>query len=288
MEEPIGVFDSGLGGISVLAQMIIALPHEKYLYFGDSRNAPYGEKTKKEVLNYSMEITQRLINQSAKAMVLACNTATSAAIEELRRTYDIPIIGMEPAVKPANMMKNINRIVVMATPFTLKEKKFRDLVQNIDTNKRIVKLPCPGLVQLIEQEGGAGPRVFDYLMKLFQENIINKGDVLVLGCTHYVFLSEVIHLILGDKVPLVHGNKGTVRELNNQLERYGILAEGSIKKSKTRNKDKTASSFEIDALRKRITIMNSNEDPQFNEIGWNLLMYEVKKLLKKESSYISI
>lgn len=288
MEEPIGVFDSGLGGISVLAQMIITLPHEKYLYYGDSRNAPYGEKTKKEVLDYSMEITQRLINQSAKAMVLACNTATSAAIEELRRTYDIPIIGMEPAVKPANMMKNINRIVVMATPFTLKEKKFHDLVQNVDTNKRIVKLPCPGLVQLIEQEGGAGPRVFDYLMKLFQENIIDKGDVLVLGCTHYVFLSEVIHLILGDKIPLVHGNEGTVRELNNQLERYGILSEGSINISQMRNTEKTVSSFEIDALRKRITIMNSNEDSRFNEIGWNLLMYEVKKLLKKESSYSSI
>ena len=282
MEEPIGVFDSGLGGISVLAQMIITLPREKFLYYGDSKNTPYGEKTKEEVLNFSMNISKDLINRGAKALVVACNTATSAAINDLRRIYNLPIIGMEPAVKPAVNMENIQRVVVMATPFTLKEKKFHELVQNIDTNKEIVELPCPGLVQLIEQEGGAGPKVLAYLMQLFKRLSLGKGDVLVLGCTHYVFLTDCIQKNLNYQVPLIHGNVGTVLELKKQLKRHQMLSSenpllgpGNSTEEKLRSHTKTQ-------LQKRVQLMNSRQDLQFEKIGWDLLLYELRKLDKEE------
>ncbi len=271
MKGPIGVFDSGLGGISVLAQMLITLPHEKFIYYGDSKNAPYGEKTKKEVLDFSVNISKYLIQQESKALVVACNTATSAAIKDLRKIYNLPIIGMEPAVKPAVNMENIQRVVVMATPFTLKEKKFHELVQNIGTSKQIIELPCPGLVQIIEHEGGAGAKVEDYLIHLFKRVALGKGDVLVLGCTHYVFLTEIIEKILRNGVPLIHGNVGTVLELKNQLLEHHMLS--------IENKDL---SFALeDSLQERVKLINSHPNKQLEEKGWNLLHYELDKLTKQ-------
>ncbi len=281
MKRPIGVFDSGLGGISVLAQMMISLPEESYVYYGDSKNAPYGEKSKEEVLTYSLDISKKLLDQKAKAMVVACNTATSAAIKDLRGMFDIPIIGMEPAVKPALNMKNIQRVVVMATPFTLREKKFHELVQNLDTNKKIVKLPCPGLVQLIEHEGGSGPRVREYLKKLFIFNNITQGDVMVLGCTHYVFLAETIRELFDKQVPVVHGNTGTVLELENQLRNKKLLYS---KDDDTLNqrvlKEKWRLPVKEQDLKRNVQIFNSHEDSSFNRKGWDLLRYEMKKMLK--------
>lgn len=278
MKEPIGVFDSGLGGISVLAQMIMSLPQEKFLYFGDSKNAPYGEKTKEEVRSFSMHISNILINRGSKALVVACNTATSAAIMDLRNTYDLPVIGMEPAVKPAVNMENIKRVVVMATPFTLKEKKFHELVQNIDTDKEILELPCPGLVQLIEQEGGVGPKVQSYLVQLFESRSLGKGDVLVLGCTHYVFLTEIIGKILSNRVPLVHGNVGTVSELKNQLKRNRILISENIYMHEKEVEDEMFFSYTKAQLQKRVHLMNSHRDVLYDKLGWNLLLSELGKL----------
>jgi len=280
MKEPIGVFDSGLGGISVLAQMIISLPQEKFLYFGDSLNAPYGEKTREEVLSFSMRISNKLIDRGSKALVVACNTATSAAIINLRNTFHLPVIGMEPAVKPAVNMKNIQRVVVMATPFTLKEKKFHELVQNIDTDKEILELPCPGLVQLIEQEGGVGPKVHAYLVQLFESRSLGKGDVLVLGCTHYVFLTDLIEKILYNQVPLVHGNVGTVSELKNQLKRNQILASEDINPHDEKSEYDLLNPFTKAQLQKRVQLMNSNPDMVFDKLGWNLLLYELEQLSK--------
>jgi len=278
MKGPIGVFDSGLGGISVLAQMIISLPQEKFLYYGDSKNAPYGEKTKEEVLSFSMCISNELINRGSKALVVACNTATSAAIMDLRRTYNLPIIGMEPAVKPAVNMENIQRVVVMATPFTLKEKKFHELVQNIDTDKQILQLPCPGLVQLIEQEGGAGQKVQAYLIQLFQSRSLGKGDVLVLGCTHYVFLTDIIEKILCNRVPLVHGNMGTVSELKNQLKRHRLQASENINTHGKKSKNEIFYSSTKAQLQKRVQLINSHSNLAFERLGWNLLLCELEKL----------
>lgn len=279
MKEPIGVFDSGLGGISVLAQMIVTLPREKFLYYGDSKNAPYGEKTKEEVLDFSMRVSKELINRGAKALVVACNTATSAAINDLRRTYKLPIIGMEPAVKPAVNMENIQRVVVMATPFTLKEKKFYELVQNIDTSKQILELPCPGLVQLIEHEGGVGRKVQEYLMLLFKKLSLGKGDVLVLGCTHYVFLTDSIQKILNYQVPLVHGNVGTVLELKNQLKQHRMLISENFKEDSFNSGEEESFSFDTKTqLQKRVQLINSHHGLQFENIGWDLMLYELRKL----------
>ncbi|NBG89498.1 glutamate racemase [Isachenkonia alkalipeptolytica] len=282
MIKPIGVFDSGLGGISVLAQMITTLPEERYLYFGDSKNAPYGEKTREEVLYYSKSVAQKLLDQNAKAMVVACNTATSAAISDLRSLYNIPIIGMEPAVKPAVNMENIHRVVVMATPFTLREEKFHELVRNIDTNKEILKLPCPGLVQLIEQEGGVGAKVLEYLRKLLGKASIGKGDVIVLGCTHYVFLTDTIKQMLNNQVPLVHGNIGTVLQLKNQLKKHQLIL-GKKNASINQNFDKKNKLLISKShLKTRVQILNSHQDPGFNPTGWNLLMYELNKIFKEK------
>jgi glutamate racemase len=281
MDERIGVFDSGLGGISVLAQMLITLPQEKFIYFGDSKNAPYGEKTKKDVLNFSMHISEYLIERDCKALVVACNTATSAAIKELRKIYSLPIIGMEPAVKPAVNMENIQRVVVMATPFTLKEKKFYELVQNIGTSKQIIELPCPGLVQIIEQEGGAGAKVKRYLNKLFQRVPLDQGDVLVLGCTHYVFLTEIIEEILNHRVPMIHGNVGTVLELKNQLKDHHMLSKENKKKIFSSTDNANITITKNVPLQERVLLINSHSNKQVEKMGWNLLQYELEKLRKQ-------
>ena len=148
--HPIGVLDSGLGGISVLRELVRLMPEEDYLYFGDSKNAPYGTKTAEEVLRLTRNTVSFLLEQGAKAIVVACNTATSVAIRELRQEYpSIPMIGIEPALKPAVEAKAHSTVLVMATPMTLKKEKFSDLMHRYESDAKIIKVPCPGLVELI-------------------------------------------------------------------------------------------------------------------------------------------
>jgi len=220
--EPIGVFDSGVGGISVLADLIQILPNEKYIYYGDSGNAPYGIKETEEVKVRSFEIADFLIQQGIKLLVVACNTATSAAVRELRQHFDIPVIGMEPALKPAVEGAAQGSIVVMATPVTLKEKKFANLIKQFEDRNDIIKLPCPGLVEIIESKGEEGHELEAYLKEKFESIDLSKVSSIVLGCTHYIFIKDTITKVVGERIKLVDGNYGTAKHVARTLQQMGL------------------------------------------------------------------
>lgn len=226
---PIAVFDSGVGGISVLKAIYRLMPWENYIFFGDSENAPYGEKTTDEVLRLTSKGVEYLLSQGAKAVVLACNTATSAAAKILREKYrDIPIIGLEPAVKPAVLYpypdkKASRRILVMATPLTLREEKFLNLVEKYRLSAEIIPLPSPGLVRYVENELTGGDEIGEYLSSLLAPYVKEPVDAVVLGCTHFPFAKNDIKRVLGENVLFFDGAEGAARELKHQLEARGTL-----------------------------------------------------------------
>lgn len=220
--KPIGFFDSGIGGITVLAKAIESLPGERFIYFGDSANAPYGTKNAETVIKLAMEAAEFLLKKEIKALVVACNTATSVAVEHLRNNLDIPVVGMEPALKPAVEAGRGGSVVVMATPLTLKEEKFKSLMDKYASKADIIPLPCPGLVELIEDGIWEGTRLQEYLKERFAD--INTDDIsdIVLGCTHYIFIKKEIDKLFKNKVRLVDGNEGTVRQLSRILNEKGL------------------------------------------------------------------
>ena len=167
--SPIGFFDSGVGGLSVLREAISIMPNENYIYFGDSQNAPYGTKDLQEVKQLTFKAAEFLRAKKVKAIVVACNTATSAAIEELRIKYtDIPIIGIEPALKPAVKLHRKGSVIIMATPMTLREKKFKELMLKFKDECDIVSMPCAGLVEFVENGILKGDDIESYLRDKFK------------------------------------------------------------------------------------------------------------------------
>lgn len=222
---PIGVFDSGMGGISVLGELLRHMPTENYIYYGDSANAPYGVRSTEELVDLSVNVSEYLIEQGVKAIVVACNTATSAAIKVLRDKYTIPIIGMEPALKPAVENTDSGRVAVMATEVTLREKKFAKLIERLDASTAIDKVPCPELVHLVENGQVKGSEVESAIRMCFADIEMEKVKSVVLGCTHYVFLKEAVRSVLGAEVQIFDGNFGTVRHLKHKLEQLDQLNE---------------------------------------------------------------
>ena len=221
-EKPIGVFDSGVGGISTLAAMTRELPGEDFLYYGDTRNAPYGTKTTEEVIACVRRVVDRLTEQGIKALAIACNTATGAAAATLRAEMTIPVIGMEPALKPAEEAWQGGKILVMATPLTLKQDKFLKLMDRFGAHA--VPLSCPGLMELVENEDREGAKT--YLEKTFGEWEMDRVDAVVLGCTHYVFLKNMIRQMIPERTLITDGNAGTARQLRRVLEANGLLRAG--------------------------------------------------------------
>ncbi len=218
LSSPVAVFDSGLGGISVLKQLVQLMPCENYLYFGDSAHAPYGVKSPEEVLALTEANIDFLIEKQAKAIVLACNTATSAAVAHLRQKYPaIPIIGIEPAIKPAILQTLHGRILVMATEMTLKEKKFTDLLDQYKDKADILLLPAPGIVNFVESGITSGPELNFYLWRLLAPYKEPKLDAIVLGCTHFPFVKDSIIKALGYSVEMFDGLAGTAKETERQL-----------------------------------------------------------------------
>lgn len=222
----IAVFDSGVGGISVLRQLKALMPNERYLYYGDSAHAPYGTRQVSEVQRLCLNAAEHLIGQGIKALVVACNTATAAAIGLLRQTYpDLIIVGIEPAVKLAADRYPGSTVGVMATPVTLHEEKFHALASRYAEICRIVTLPAPGLADLVE-EGKANFPESEALLRPLLESWAGRLDALVLGCTHYPFASQTIRKILGDGTALLDGGEGTAQQTRRQLEKAGLLYDG--------------------------------------------------------------
>ena len=229
-DNPIAVFDSGLGGVSVLRELIKIMPNENYIYFGDSANAPYGVKTLEEVRELTCEHAKRLFENGAKSLVVACNTATSAAVRVLREKYpEIPIVGIEPAVKPAVMCKDHPRVLVMATPMTIREEKFRKLMERYEDYGEIIPLPCPGLMDFVERGDLDGEDLRKYLTELLFEYKHNPVDAAVLGCTHYPFVKKMIGQILGENVFIFDGGNGTAKEMKRRLMEADLLSDRETK-----------------------------------------------------------
>lgn len=222
--QPIGVLDSGVGGISVLRELVKILPGEDFLYYGDSAHAPYGTKEVSQVVQYTKAASEFLLEKGAKALVVACNTATSVAIPELRRTYsEIPVIGIEPALKPAVLAKDHPRVLVMATPMTLEQEKFSNMMHFYENDANIVKVPCPGLVEFIEAGLLDGPELESYLTTRFAPFDPKRADGIVLGCTHYPLIREKIAALFPNAA-IFDGGEGTARQTRRRLEECHLLS----------------------------------------------------------------
>ncbi|ARC85017.1 glutamate racemase [Clostridium argentinense CDC 2741] len=225
----IGFFDSGIGGITVLHEALKMLPHEDYLYYADTSNVPYGPKPKNEVKKYIFDAIEFIISQEVKAIVIACNTATSIAIEDLRAKYNIPIIGMEPAVKPAvEINKNTNkRILVTGTALTLKENKLRHLITRLNNEHIVDLLPLPGLVQFSEKFEFNEEIILSYLKEQLNKYDLNNYETIVLGCTHFSFYKNMFKKLFPSNINIIDGNIGTVRNLERTLKEMNSLDEGN-------------------------------------------------------------
>lgn len=225
-KSPIGIFDSGLGGISVLHTVHDLLPNENLVYFGDSRYNPYGTKSKEEITKRCIAICDELISQDVKAIIIACNTATSACVNLLRGKYDIDIIGMEPALKVACDRSAHQRIAVWATDLTLSEKKFSNLMNRFKDEHHIVKVPCPKLVRMVEEDQlGNIDKVESVLMEYLNQCDYKHLDSIVLGCTHFPFYTKDLKKLCPD-VQIIEGSVGTTLHTKDLLEKKGLLNTG--------------------------------------------------------------
>lgn len=240
--SPIGFFDSGVGGLSVMKKAIELMPNENYIYYGDSKNAPYGVRNTTEVKKLTFDVVEFLLNKGVKAIVIACNTATSAAVSDLRDEYkDIPIIGIEPALKPAVESDKEGKVIVMATPMTLSEKKFKGLMEKYKNEKEIISLPMPGLVEFIENGILDGEEITEFIDEKLKPYKKFQISTIVLGCTHYPFVKNIIQKIVGEDVDIIDGSLGTSKELKRKLEEKQLLNDsmekGKIKIYNSGNRD---------------------------------------------------
>lgn len=213
----IGVFDSGVGGLSVLQHIHRTLPVDKLIYVADSAHVPYGDKTPEYIAQRSIALTRFLIEQGADAIVIACNTATAAAAATLRQQFDLPIIGMEPAVKPAVTATKSAVVGVLATIGTLESARFAALLERYAGEVKIVTQGCPGLVERVEQGDLLGNRTRE-LIERYTSPLLEKGaDTLILGCTHYPFLTPLIRDVVGEGITLVDTGEAVARHLQRRL-----------------------------------------------------------------------
>ena len=249
-QDYIAVFDSGVGGISVLRHLRRLMPGERYLYFGDSANAPYGSRSTEEVRALTLAAAEKILaGDPVKALVIAFNTATAAAVTNVRAKYpDLIVIGIEPALKVAADHYPGGRVGVMATEVTLREEKFDTLLHRFDENCTIVKIPAPGLVQLVEAGKVDTPETEALLRKILTP-YIGKLDAVVLGCTHYPFAAKAISRVLGEEVVLLDGGDGTARETKRRLEKAGLLENG----------------------RGEVKIINSSRNPEMIRLSYDRL-----------------
>ena len=223
----IAVFDSGVGGISVLRHLVRILPGERFVYYGDSANAPYGSRSTQEVRALTLAAVGKLLAEyPLKALVIACNTATAAAVNDVRAAHpELIVVGIEPALKVAADHFPGGRVGVLATEVTLREEKFDTLLHRFDENVTIYKIPAPGLVELVEHGKVDAPETEALLRKVLGP-YLGKLDAVVLGCTHYPFARNAIRRVLGDDVVLLDGGEGTARETRRRLEQAGLLENG--------------------------------------------------------------
>lgn len=222
--KPIGIFDSGVGGLTIWKEITKLLPNENTIYLADSKNAPYGQQSKQKIIELSVKNTELLLKKECKLIVVACNTATTNAISYLRKNYDIPFIGIEPAIKPAALQTKTNAIGILATKGTLTSELFNQTSSKFASNVKVIEQIGEGLVPLIEQgkiESKAMKNLLEkYLTPMLQANI----DYLVLGCSHYPHLIPEIRKIVGNIVTIIDSGEAVARQTKAVLEKEGVLS----------------------------------------------------------------
>lgn len=222
-QRPIGIFDSGVGGTSIWKEIQKLLPHENTIYLADSKNAPYGEKSEERILQLSIKNTELLLSKECKLIVVACNTATTNAISYLRRTYDIPFIGIEPAIKPAALQSSSKTVGVLATKGTLSSSLFHSTSENHAQGIKIIEQIGTGLVPLIEQ-GKIHSAETEQLLSAYVEPMLEAGiDYLVLGCTHYPYLIPTLQKLLPENVTIIDSGEAVARQTKAVLEKDYLL-----------------------------------------------------------------
>lgn len=229
--HPIGIFDSGIGGTSIWKEIHALLPAENTLYLSDSKHAPYGEKSKDEIIELSIKNTEFLLEQNCKLIVVACNTATTNAINVLRNTYAVPFIGIEPAIKPAAIQTNTNTIGILATKGTLNSALFEKTSNNLDFNINIIEQVGEGLVELIENGKLHSKEMTVLLEKHLSVFLKNNIDCLVLGCTHYPYLIPQIKKIIGPQITIIDSGEAVARQTKKVLEKNQLIHLGSPSKN---------------------------------------------------------
>ena len=224
--NPIGVYDSGFGGLSVWRELHRALPNESWIYLGDGKNCPYGSRPAEQIRQLAEEAVRDLLERGCKMVVVACNTATVAAIAHLRATFaDVPIVGLEPAVKPACSMTRTKRVGVIATQRSLQGEKFLSTVARYGQGVEVIKAVGQGWVEAVEQSDEQSAET-EMLVRRVVEPIIEAGaDVLVLGCTHYPFLKDVIRRVVGERdVAVIDSGEAVEKRVESLLDEYGLRA----------------------------------------------------------------
>lgn len=220
---PIGIFDSGVGGTSIWKEITSLLPLENTIYLSDSKNAPYGEKSKKEIIDLAIKNTEFLLAQNCKLIVVACNTATTNAIQILREKYNVPFIGIEPAIKPASLITKTNNIGILATKGTLTSALFEKTSNTINKKIIIKEKIGEGLVELIEEGKLHAAETKNLLKTYIQPMMDEKVDCLVLGCTHYPYLIPQIRKIVGNEIKIIDSGEAVAKQTKKVLESHGLL-----------------------------------------------------------------
>ncbi len=262
---PIGFMDSGLGGLSVLRAAVKVMPQEDFIYYGDSAHAPYGTKPQEEIKKLTFDVVEQLLEQGIKGLAVACNTATSAAVRALRMEYpNLPIVGIEPAIKPAVSNYKGGRILVMATPMTIKQPKYHKLLDKYSDKAEIVSVACPGLMEFVEQGNLDGDELDTYFEEHLNPYLTDDTETIVLGCTHYPFLKHHIMRFLGDKkISLIDGSLGTANELRRRLNEQNLL--------KDENGEGT------------VTIYNSTGRQEMIDLSYKLLQMPEMSMERREN-----
>ena len=230
LTSPIGVFDSGVGGLSVLRAIRAQMPEESVLYFGDQGHIPYGPRPMGQIRSFSEAITAFLLEQQAKIIVIACNTASAAALKYLRETFpSVPFVGMEPAVKPAAEYTQTGKVGVLATPTTFQGELYASVVERFANGVELLQNACPGLVQQIEQGNLHGEETHKILNEALQPMLGKNIDTVVLGCTHYPFVIPLIQQIVGESVRVIDPAPSVAKQIRRVLETKGMKSESEMR-----------------------------------------------------------
>ena len=251
----IGIFDSGLGGLSVLNEALSKLSEHEFLYYADIKNVPYGQKSRDDILKFSFDAVKFLIENGANAVVVACNTATSVAIKELRANLSVPIIGMEPAIKKAHDLSHNDALktLVIATPVTVNGAKLKELIANLHAKDKTKLLALPRLVNFAENGEFDTKNVKSYLKEELDKLDLSKFGFLVLGCTHFNYFKDSLREILPTNISIIDGNEGTINRLISEL---GLKISTLDQAPKVRffySGDEVFSKFELDKISRNLT-----------------------------------